>query len=323
MLQDTVRTDAYRDFIYDNKHLFAGKVVLDVGCGTGILSLFCATAGAAKVIAVDNSAIIEKAREIVFENELGDTIQCLRGKIEEVTLPVKKVDIIISEWMGYCLLYEAMLDSVIWARNRYLDSNGLMIPSHATLQLSLFADDDYISDKITFWNSVYGFKMSCMRAKSYDDIVIRTVNTDAVPSNSATFLELPLHTVQKDDLTITAADFGLIAAQDVDQLHGFVIHFDIFFTTGRDKKISDATNRFTTGPSGSETHWQQALALIDTSKSGTVTMKASERIQGSIALRKGNEYFRELEISIQWQATDAQSDEKASRLMRRQTWLMR
>lgn len=74
MLKDTVRTDAYRDFIYENKHLFKNKVVLDVGCGTGILSMFCARAGAAKVIAIDNSDIIDKARENIHENRLGDVI---------------------------------------------------------------------------------------------------------------------------------------------------------------------------------------------------------------------------------------------------------
>lgn len=35
MLKDAVRTDAYRDFIYGNKHIFKDKVVLDIGCGTG------------------------------------------------------------------------------------------------------------------------------------------------------------------------------------------------------------------------------------------------------------------------------------------------
>lgn len=75
MLKDTIRTDAYRDFIYDNKNLFKDKVVLDVGCGTGILSMFCAKAGAKMVIAVDNSGIIDKARQIVFENGLQDTVK--------------------------------------------------------------------------------------------------------------------------------------------------------------------------------------------------------------------------------------------------------
>lgn len=74
MLKDSIRTYAYRDFIYDNKHLFKDKVVLDVGCGTGILSMFCAQAGASKVIAVDNSEIINKARENVHENGFGHII---------------------------------------------------------------------------------------------------------------------------------------------------------------------------------------------------------------------------------------------------------
>lgn len=74
MLKDTVRTDAYRDFVYNNKDLFKGKVVLDVGCGTGVLSMFCARAGAKKVISVDNSAIIDKARANIFENKFDGVI---------------------------------------------------------------------------------------------------------------------------------------------------------------------------------------------------------------------------------------------------------
>lgn len=70
MLKDTVRTGAYRDFIHQNKQIFEGKTVLDVGCGTGILSMMCARAGAKKVIAVDNSSIIWKATQNIYENKL-------------------------------------------------------------------------------------------------------------------------------------------------------------------------------------------------------------------------------------------------------------
>lgn len=47
-------------------------------------------------------------------------ITIIKGKVEEVTLPVDKVDIIISEWMGYFLFYESMLDTVIFARDKWL-----------------------------------------------------------------------------------------------------------------------------------------------------------------------------------------------------------
>merc|ERR1712228_702722 len=116
MLKDEVRTLTYRNSMYHNKHLFKNKVVLDVGCGTGILSMFAAKAGAKQVFGVDMSGIVEQAREIVKKNGFEDKVTLIRGKIEEITLPVPKVDIIMSEWMGYCLFYESMLDSVLFAR---------------------------------------------------------------------------------------------------------------------------------------------------------------------------------------------------------------
>ena len=102
--------------MYHNKHLFKNKIVLDVGCGTGILSMFAAKAGAKQVYGVDMSGIIEQAKMIVEKNGFADKVTLIRGKIEEIVLPVPKVDIIISEWMGYCLFYESMLDSVLYAR---------------------------------------------------------------------------------------------------------------------------------------------------------------------------------------------------------------
>jgi len=50
-------------------------------------------------------------------------ITVLKGKIEEIDLPVPQVDIIISEWMGYFLLYENMLNTVLYARDKWLVSD--------------------------------------------------------------------------------------------------------------------------------------------------------------------------------------------------------
>lgn len=76
--------------------------MLDVGCGTGILSLFAAKAGAKRVIGVDYSNIANIAKQIVKINNFSDVITIIKGKIEEIELPpdIDKVDIIVSEWMG-------------------------------------------------------------------------------------------------------------------------------------------------------------------------------------------------------------------------------
>merc|ERR1712194_826356 len=97
------------------------------------------------------------ATKIAETNGFGDIITYVRGKVEEVELPVEKVDIIVSEWMGYFLIYESMLDCVLFARDRWLKSDGLMFPDHARLHMAALEDADYREEKIGFWRHVWGF----------------------------------------------------------------------------------------------------------------------------------------------------------------------
>lgn len=109
---------------------------------------FAVKAGAKHVIGVDMSTIIEKAREIVEVNGMTSKITLLQGKMEEVQLPFPKVDIILSEWMGYFLLYESMLDTVLYARDNYLVPGGLIFPDKATIWMAGIEDGDYKDEKI-------------------------------------------------------------------------------------------------------------------------------------------------------------------------------
>ncbi len=130
MLRDTHRTETYRDSMLARPDLFKDKVVLDVGCGTGILSMFAARAGARRVVGVDAASIIDRTRDIVERNGLSDKITLVKGKVEEIVLPadVLSVDIIVSEWMGYFLLYETMLPSVFYARDKWMRRcNGISV----------------------------------------------------------------------------------------------------------------------------------------------------------------------------------------------------
>ena len=226
-----------------------------------------------------------------------------------MTLPVEKVDIIISEWMGYALLFEAMFDSVIYARDRYLASDGLMVPSHATLRIAPFADPDFIASYISFWHNVYGFKMSSMLLKIYDEALVRSSQPAAIPAESTVFLPLPLHTITVEELTFLK-NFQVTLKEDIDALDGWSIWFDIFFMPSRDSTIpdnalvSDMKKKgfvaFTTGPDGPETHWQQAVLLIDHGKRQPQPLKKGQVINGKVGYEKKSEGSRLLDISIQW-----------------------
>ena len=323
MIKDRIRTDAYRDFIYDHKHLFKDKVVLDVGCGTGILSMFCAKAGARLVLAVDNSNIIDKAREIVFNNDLQDVVKCMKGKIEEISLPVPEVDIIISEWMGYCLLYESMLDSVIYARDNYLVAGGLMVPSHASLRIAPLADSELKASHIDFWRDVYGFDMTAMLERAHEEVLARQADENDMAAESVSFLELDLHRTKVDDLAFTKG-FGMTWREGFKVLEGFVVWFDIIFGTSPDLSITSGLTAaaakkmglvaFSTGPHSAATHWQQGVFLI---KDAAGEFCVGDRVEGEVTYTKKQGQERSLDVKISWaKIAEGQSQ------VRKQTWFV-
>lgn len=67
-------------------------------------------------------------------------IKLVRGRIEEVTLAEPVVDVLVSEWMGYFLLFEGMLESVIHARNKYLSPSGIMLPNECSITMMAVGD---------------------------------------------------------------------------------------------------------------------------------------------------------------------------------------
>ena len=160
----------------NNKHVFQDKIVLDVGCGTGILSMFAVQAGASHVYAVDCSSIIDQSIKIIKANGFADKITLIKAKMEDVELPVTSVDIIISEWMGYFLLYESMLNTVLYARDKWLKEDGVVFPDKAVLYICGVEDELMKKERIDFWDNVYGFDMSVLGEIAITEPVVDVVD---------------------------------------------------------------------------------------------------------------------------------------------------
>ncbi|KAM6274273.1 protein arginine N-methyltransferase 3 isoform 1-T1 [Porphyrio hochstetteri] len=287
MLKDKVRTESYRDFIYQNSHIFKDKVVLDVGCGTGILSMFAAKAGAKRVIGVDQSEIIYQAMDIIRLNKLENIITLVKGRIEEVDLPLEKVDVIISEWMGYFLLFESMLDSVIYAKDKYLAEGGSVYPDICTISVVAVGDMNKYVDKLLFWEDVYGFDMSCMKKAVIPEAVVEVLDPNTLISTATVIKHIDCNTASTSDLEFSS-DFTLTATKSM-KCTAVAGYFDIFFEKNCHNKVL-----FSTGPQCTKTHWKQTIFLLEK----PIPVEAGEALRGKITVRKNRKDPRSLLITL-------------------------
>lgn len=262
MIADQVRMNTYRTAILKNSESIRGKVVLDVGAGTGVLSVFCVQAGARKVYAVEACSIAEQAVRIVRQNRMEERIEVIRGTVESVHLPCK-VDVIVSEWMGYALLQECMLQSVLHARDEWLRPGGLILPCTAELYITPVCDH-VVEDRLQFWCTVkdqHGVDMSCMsdfarRCIMNSDITVDAAAPEDVLSHPARFAQLDLYRVTAEELREVRGSFRCDAFGSA-ALNAFCVYFTVTFPCAEYLLV------LSTSPFEPETHWKQALLYLD------------------------------------------------------------
>lgn len=290
---------------------------------------------------------------------LTNAFRCLKGRIEEVNLGVDKVDIIVSEWMGYCLLFEQMLDSVIWARDKYLVDGGIMVPSHATLRIAPLGYPEYVQERLDFWrNPVYGYDMKSMCNSIYPQVdTDKKIGPEHTFAESKPFLSLPLATAKTSDLEFDQHEFILEVNKDVRALNGFAIWFDTFFlkpgegpmpayvkaedfedfvhgsdddpvlTRAIEKEGFDCFVRptassvaFTTGPYGPPTHWNQGLVLISRAGMPSFPLRPGHLVRGAVRYSKQGAALEGLNIKIQWGIFNVNSADRVGSLERGHQW---
>ncbi|GFU25159.1 protein arginine N-methyltransferase 6 [Trichonephila clavipes] len=298
MIGDYSRTQTYRRAILSNYKLFHQKVVLDVGAGTGILSLFCAQAGAKKVYAIEASAIAKQAEKVVVENGFSDKIIVMQVKIEDAELP-EKVDVIVSEWMGYMLMYESMLPSFLFARDKWLKKDGHLFPQEVRIYIAPISDHQEYEYSVEFWKKVedaYKVDMSALASTAAEQmraaVHVMSVDPAAIQSHASCVTSMHLANVEQDNSECAQGSFRC-SCFGRKTVHGFVIWFTVHFPN--DIILS-------TSPYERETHWEQSVLYIP-----PVHVEQDTVISGKLWIRKGEVYHRFLDIELDYQIDNGEN----------------
>ena len=323
MLGDQPRTTSYRTALEQNPGLLAGARVLDVGCGTGILSLFAARGGAAAVVGVDGSArMAEVAGALAAANGLGDKVGIVSGKVEDLeSLPGGGgFDVLVSEWMGYCLLFESMLDTVLLARDRFLKPGGAMLPDRATF---LCAGVGREACGTPFWDSVQGFDFSHVGGELRKEQVackvgrVLQLSAGALLTSTSRFKDFDLTSMSAADVEFTS-EFTLVPLAGgggaAIECLGIAVWFDTEFSA---RFCAQAPVMLSTSPCAAATHWAQTVFDLaegvwlgeagaaggDGGALGSVGRPAAA-LWGRISMTRSKRH-RSLDVSIEYEARDA------------------
>jgi hypothetical protein len=164
MLNDRVRTSNYIQAI--GNVVRSGDVVVEIGTGTGILSIAAAQAGANRVYAIESGAMGKLAEENFRVNGVEDVVQLVSGWSTHVQLP-EHADVMVSEMVGDDPLAEGILEVTLDARKRFLRKDARVLPSRLTLKAvpvtvpeGSLSDFAFTTRLVRQWQKDYGIDLN-------------------------------------------------------------------------------------------------------------------------------------------------------------------
>jgi len=181
----------------------------------------------------------------------------------------KDIDIIISEWMGFYLFHESMLESVIYARDHFLrkteqDQSMNIFPSHAYLYCAPFVDQNIRIELNTMWKNYFDLNFSpilqCIQNSDLNQCVIETIEPSQLVHEAQLIQSIDLRTIRIDDLH-SMRSFCQFDIDNTCIISGFCFWFDCYFSSTNNSSILHST-RLTTSPHSSKTHWKQTLVFL-------------------------------------------------------------
>ena len=136
LLSDSARNEAMLEVL---RKRAPGARVLEVGCGTGLLSCVAARLGAVKVYAVEPTRIVSEARAMVEANGLGEVVEVLEGRVED--LEPRPVDVAFSELLNADPFVERVLPAMGAARS-WLAEGAISVPKRLKVFAAAVRDTD-------------------------------------------------------------------------------------------------------------------------------------------------------------------------------------
>lgn len=225
MLLDTRRLDAFRQAI--DATVAPGDIVVDVGCGTGILSFMACEAGARRVYAIEGAPILEVAQELASTNGFADRIEFIEGWSIDVDLP-EPADVLITETIGSAGLDEGIVAWAADARSRLLKPEAKVVPTRLRLWVAgaQMADDHSL---ITDWfETGLPYDLGAAHRRAARSLWFTQVATDHLLGEPALALDVDLTTGTGDAMTGS----GTIRVDREGTLHGLACWFDCLLAPG-------------------------------------------------------------------------------------------